>query len=53
MRIWRDYLEWSSDLQSRAVFLVFSVIAIASMRVGNLLALQQTRSPAPSAVRNC
>src|SRR5208337_4887914 len=36
------YFYLSGALQYRAVFLVFAIIAIASMCVGNLLALQQT-----------
>ncbi len=36
------YFYVAGALHYRAVFLVFSVIAIASMSVGNLLALQQT-----------
>ena len=36
------YFYLSGALQYRAVFLVFAVIAIASMCAGNLLALQQT-----------
>jgi len=36
------YFYLSGALQSRAVFLVFAIIAIASMCVGNLLALRQT-----------
>jgi len=36
------YFYFSGALEYRAVFLVFSVIAIASMCAGNLLALQQT-----------
>jgi NADH-quinone oxidoreductase subunit N len=36
------YFYISGALQHRAVFLVFAVIAIASMCAGNLLALQQT-----------
>jgi NADH-quinone oxidoreductase subunit N len=36
------YFYLSGAIQNRAVFLVFAIIAIASMCAGNLLALQQT-----------